>query len=211
MGQIMSQDQWKILCLIEDQWMRKEKFPAVNWLATKTGIDQVKVVECLSNPLLQQSLEARGIPMFSDLEETLKPQQIAIINLLLNPADRRSQTAKLQALGINPSTFYGWKRQKVFQEALRTQGERLFGDTQAEVHLALTKQAIAGDMNAIKYYNEMSGRYNPRQTDEKLNVQMVILRLYETIQKHIQDPDVLTAIANDFSEVFASNKPKELE
>lgn len=210
MSQVMSSQQWDVLCKVEQYWFKKEDFPATSWLATKTGLDQVTVVEALSSPLVKQSLEARGIPLFSDLEEDLNPRQIACINLVLNVADRRTLSMKLQALGIPASTYYAWKKQKPFSDALKKQGERLFGDTQAEVHVALTKQAIDGDINAIKLYNQMSGRFDSAKSVEKMNVQFVMMKLLEVIQKHVRDPEALKAIAGEFGALMSDGQ-KELE
>lgn len=196
---ILKPAEWDVLVCIEDLWLRKEQIPAVTAIATKTGLDQVAVVDALSNPLLQKSLEARGIPTYTDLDDSLNAKQIACINLIMNVSDRRSEAAKLRALGIPPATFYGWKRQKPFSDALRTQGEKLFGDTQSQVHVALAKAAMDGDVNAIKYYNQVSGRFDTARTVEQLNVKFVMQKLLETIQTHVHDPVVLMAIAEDFA------------
>lgn len=195
---ILSDDEWRILTYIEDQWLRKELFPSLAEIARKTHIDQVKVVDALSSDLMKKSLEARGIPLFNDMDN-LTEKQIVAINLVLNPSDHRSVSAKLKAIGVSPQTYNGWKRQKVFMEALRNQGERLFGQTQPEIHAALIKQALAGDTNAIKYYNQMSGRFDSSKSVESMNVQFVMAKLLETIQRHVKDPAALSAIAEEFS------------
>ncbi len=210
MSEVLSSESYSILCYVEDRWFQKEQFPAVSEIAKKTGIDQVKVVEQLSSPLLKRSLEARGIPLFADLDDILSPQQIACINLLLNVSDSRTQGEKLKALGIKPATFYGWKRQKKFMDAFRRQGERLFGDTQAQVHYALAKSAMNGDINAIKYYNQVSGRYDSSKTVELMNVKFLMQKMLETIQRHVTDPAQLQAIAQEFEALMTGSGQREI-
>lgn len=200
---VLTEDEYRILTYIEDQWLRKELFPSLAEIARKTHIDQVKVVDALSSDLFKKSLDALGIPQFTDIEG-LTEKQIVAINLVLNPSDNRSVAAKLRAIGVSPVTYNGWKRQKHFMEAMRNQGEKLFGQTQPEVHAALVKQALQGDMQAIKYYNQMSGRFDSSRTVEHMNVQLVMTKLLETIQKHVKDPVALSAIAEEFSGLLGS-------
>lgn len=210
MSEVMTSEAYAILCYVEDRWFQKELFPAVSEISKKTGIDQVKVVESLSSPLLKQSLESRGIPLFADLDDVLSPKQIALINLLLNVSDTRSESQKVAALGIKPATFYGWKRQKKFREAYNKMAERLFGDTQPQVHAALAKLAISGDLNAIKYFNQMSGRYDSSKTIEAINVRFVMQKLIEVIQTHVKDPVALEAISQEFASLLEISTQKEI-
>jgi hypothetical protein len=61
--------------------------------------------------------------------------------------------------------------------------------------------------SAIKFYYEVTGRYNPRlQVD--VNVDSVMNRVVEIIQKHVRDPQVLMAIADDLEDL-ANGKPRD--
>lgn len=204
MTQLMNQDEWAVLCYIEERWLRKQIFPEVAEISRKSGVDQVKVVEALSNPLVQQSLEVRGIPLVV-ADNNLKANQVACINLLLNFSDRRTQSAKLKALGINPSTFQGWKRQAPFAEAYRAAAERLFGEAMPDIHLATIDRARDGDMAAIKQVYAMQGYWDDHKSVETMNIRFVMVRLLETIQKHVKDPVALQAIATEFEGLVSSN------
>jgi hypothetical protein len=57
----------------------------------------------------------------------------------------------------------------------------------------------------------MTGRYDPRAQSE-VNVGAIMVRLVEVIQRHIKDPEIIRAIAAEFTEVAPSAKPlRELE
>lgn len=198
---ILNEDEYRILTYIEDQWLRKELFPSLAEIARKTHIDQVKVVDALSSDLMKRALEVRGIPLFDDMDQ-LSEKQIVAINLVLNPSDQRSIAMKLKAIGVSPQTYAGWKRQKVFMEALRNQGEKLFGQTQPEIHASLIKQALQGDIQAIKYYNQMSGRFDSAKSVQDVNIHFVMTALLEVIQRNVKDPQALENIANEFQGIL---------
>lgn len=202
MTHVMSADQWQVLCEVEKHWLKKNELLDLTKLAAKLHLNPVELVEALSSPLLKQSFEARGIPLYTDTDQDLTPVQVACINLILNVADRRTLKDKLNSLGVKPSTYYGWKKQKHFADVLRDQGEKLFGNNQAEVHAALTKAALEGDTNAIKYWNQLSGRFDPSKTVEGVNVRYVMQALLEVIQTHVHDEDTLRAISDGFMAVL---------
>ena len=194
--------QWDILTLIEEEHLRTGTFPDLSLIKRKTGYTQEIIVEKISDPLMKQCLDRRGIN-YLDVDR-LTGEQIACINLLLNVSDRRSQTAKLKALGIPPVTFQNWKRQKYFMDSFKQAGEKLFGECQPEVNKALVEQATAGDMKAIEYLNKLTNYYDPKNADA-FNVQLIMVRLLETIQKHVRDPHQLTAIAEEFESIMNKN------
>lgn len=206
----MNRDEWLVLCAVEEHYMKKEEFPAVSTISRKTQIDQVRVVEALSNPLLQRSLDARGIP-WMQVDNSLSPAQVACINLLLNISDPRSKTMKLKALGISPITFKGWQKQKHFSEAMYDQGKKLFGESVPEIHKALLEKAVDGDMMAIKQVYAMQGIWDDHKSVEQMNIKFVMVKLLEVIQSHVRDPEALQAIASEFEGLLAPSNQRMID
>lgn len=204
-NELMNRDEWNILHYVEEHWLRKGEFPALSKIAKDMVLDQVKVVEALSSPLLQKSLDARGIP-WMEVDDRLTPIQVATINLILNVSDKRSTPVKLKSLGVNPSTYKGWRRQKQFMLVMREQGERLFGETMPEVHKALMDKALEGDPTSLKLYYAMAGRWDDKKSVESMNIRFVMVKLLEVIQTHVRDPEALQAIAADFEALLGNEQ-----
>ncbi|SRR5258708_2217775 len=209
MAKLLNKDEWEILNFIEERYMKRSQFPTVTTISKFTKIDQVRVVECLSSPILQKSLDARGIPwQFLD-EDRLTPMQLACLQMVLNITDTRSIAQKLQSLGINISTYHGWKKQPHFMEAYRELSEKLYGESIPEVHQALIKKAVEGDHQAQKLMLAISGRWDDKKSLEAMNVRFVLMKVLEVIQRHVHDKDTLESIAREF-EVILAPEQKEI-
>jgi len=205
MATLMTKDEWDILQYVDEVWSTKSTFPAVSKISNLLGIDQIKVIDALSNPVVQKSLEARGIPL-ADMDDRLSPEQVAAINLILNVSDKRSTPMKLKALGINPRTYQGWRKQRYFSEAMRKRGEELFGETMPEVHKALMDKALEGDPASLKLYYAMAGRWDSSKSVESMNIQFVMVKLLEIIQENVKDPIALQNIASQFEGLLTNEK-----
>lgn len=143
-------------------------------------------------------LQAKGYNIAR--REFLTPEQLAVANSMLNLADRRSQTKKLQDFGVSPAKFSNWKNDPIFNAYLRERSEALLPNSIGDVHLALIDAATSGDMQAIKLFYEITGRHT-QQSAQTVNVQMMLVHVIEAVQEHVTDPEVLKAIANRIQEV----------
>jgi hypothetical protein len=73
--------------------------------------------------------------------------------------------------------------------------------------LALARNVDNGDLQSIKYFNELTGRY--RGNDETVVNLMVLLgRMMEVLAKHVE-PQILAAIADELDNVI-DVQPKDL-
>jgi hypothetical protein len=203
--------QWDIICYAEQYWRENGFFPSFGEIATETGINPKEVEELVFDSLTKKHLEARGINWNQDRPTSesssnasekrngrakrLSDIQLAVVSTILNPADKRSVTAKLESLGVAPGTYAGWKKSKIFSDYMTSQGKALFDEFMPDMENALVSRAASGDVRAIKYAFEVNGRYRPQQGDELINVKFLIMQLIEVIQKHVKDPEVLRAIA----------------
>jgi len=149
----------------------------------------------------REALEERGIPLYNlgDPESgsyVLTPNQLVAANVMLDLRDNRSQKKKLQELGIPTQTWEAWLRDPAFQHYIRTRAENILGDNIHESHLALVDRVRSGDVAAIKYFNEITGRYVPAATGQ-VDVAQVLMRVLEVIQRFVLDPATQSLIADE--------------
>lgn len=128
----------------------------------------------------------------------LTEEQLTAANILLDLTDTRSAKKKLADLGIPTQKYQTWLRDPGFQNYIRARAENALGDNQHEAHLALIDRVRSGDMGAIKYYNEITGRYVPAsQGGNALDAMMIVMRVLEIIQMRISDTKLQEVIATD--------------
>lgn len=198
----LSADDHEFLAYLEQNWLIHGALPTREACVENTRFDERFVKRCITNPNFRHALVARGISLngFSLVEGTsdgvLTEEQLVVANTMLDLRDNRSQTKKLRELGVSTAKWEGWLRDPAFQSYLRTRAENLLGDNLHESHLALLDRVRSGDINAIKYFNEITGRYVPNGND-KADVNSVLMMVLEVIQRRVRDPEVLSAISDD--------------
>jgi hypothetical protein len=86
-------------------------------------------------------------------------RQRRIVELLINPDDKRTKLQKLEEVGVRKSTFYDWMKDSRFLDYLNSQRDKYTDSEIAEVWKALVTKAKRGDISAIKLFFEMKGMY----------------------------------------------------
>lgn len=147
-------------------------------------------------------LNAKGYQLQN--KDYLSPEQLAVANSILNLADKRSITKKLQDFSVSPAKYGNWKKDPSFNAYLRERSEQLLGDSIADVHLALIDAATSGDIQAIKLVYDITGRHT-QNSKQEVNVQMMLVGVIEAVQQHVRDPELLKAIANSIQETTGSS------
>lgn len=207
MSNLMTQDEWEILCFIEQHWMKRGQFPSLRTISNKTGRSQVGVTYALKNPIVQTALTARGIEWQPVPTDTLNAEQVATIQILLDITDKRSIKEKLKSVGVSSAKYYGWKKQPKFLEAYREASEALYGESLPEVHRSVIQEAINGSYNHQKLMLAISGRWDEKKRDEQMNVRYVLMKVLEILQVHVDNPETLNAIAGEFEAILNPEKP----
>lgn len=211
--------QLEVITYIEQYWYQKESFPSVDGLRGR--FPGFNIEENLKHETFRLALYNRGIeaPVGLNNEgkfpDELSTEQLAAINSILNFEDKRSRAAKLKELGINPSQWTGWMKNPVFKNFLQEMSAVNLNDSVHIAHEGLMKSVDKGDTNAIKFYMELTGRHTQGDVNQQ-NIKVVLARVIESIQRHVQDPHLLRAIAADFEVIMSggvvdTNSVKELE
>jgi len=149
-----------------------------------TAIQQYKATQDFKSGMAERGIEVEE-------SESLTQEQIACISLLTNLSDRRSLGSKLKALGIKEPKYRGWLKQKVFNDAIRSIAGRGLEEAIPLAEVALSQAAIDGDLHAIKFFFEVTGRHNPSQ-QQAIDAQALIAIMVDVAQEVLgSDPEKL--------------------
>ena len=195
--------QMQVLSFIEEFWHKFHKFPSVDVVCDK--FPSFNLNTNLKDPTFAQSLENRGIIIDSSVRG-LTEDQIAAILCLSDFEDKRSRARKLRDLGLTSTKWNGWLKDKAFRNFLHNQFAFNFEESTHVAQDALVRAMDKGDTNAIKFYMEMTGQYT-QQAPQMVNIKLILARVIESIQRHVQDPEILKAIGNDFELIMQGGAP----
>jgi hypothetical protein len=136
----------------------------------------------------------------------LNERQMMALAHMTNFTDKRSEAAKLRSLGIESWEFQTWLSGNAeFARLYREASERLFKEAQAAVNIALVNESTKGNVGAIKYFNQLSGRYDPNSVNT-MNVQQVLQAVVEILSEELRDkPDLLRTIGGRLALVAGSS------
>jgi hypothetical protein len=138
----------------------------------------------------RSGMAQRGVEVDPNVQE-LTQEQLACISVLTDYTDRRGVTAKLRALGISSAKYRGWLRQKPFNDAIRALASRGLQEAIPMAEVALSEKAANGDINALKFLFEVTGRHNPAQ-QQAIDAQELIAIMVDVAQQVMsKNPEML--------------------
>jgi len=82
-------------------------------------------------------------------------KQRKIVELLINPEDRRTKEKKCEEVGIAYSTLWRWMKDERFVEYLNSQIDKYINGEMADIWRALLAQCKKGNIQAIKLLFEV--------------------------------------------------------
>lgn len=210
----LTDEEYRLLAYIEQEYLLHGAAPTKDVVAATGLFTSSFYDKCLKKVNFRHAMLNRGISLRGLDGEPgggiLSEEQLVAANTMLDLTDNRSRKKKLMDLGISTAKWEGWLRDPVFQSYIRTRSENLLGDNLHESHLALVDRVKSGDINAIKYFNEITGRYVPNATD-KADVNAVLMMVLEVIQRHVVDPRALSAIGDELVSIGKSNAPASMQ
>lgn len=205
---------------IEDQQVRK----VVTALEAKFWTDQITqdyllavlhryqvpsysrddVVKQAQSALSKRGIEINLVQLLKGVkgyDDELHPMFVIAVNQILTTHDKRTLNAKLKALGISPQKWEAFLRNPAHRAYFDKNVKRVFGDTDFYAQIQLTNLVQTGDLQAIKYYNEVVGKYRPDSESSTRDFLKVIMQLMEILARKLT-PDVLDVISREFDEVL---------
>lgn len=202
----LSQTEYEVLNYVEQEYMLSRHVPSAEVISERLGISVQKIKSLWERADFKAGLTARGIDLRKNSNGVLTAEQLMCANTLLDFADTRSDKKKLQDLGIASQTYQGWLKDPGFANYMMQRAEALFGDLMPDAHRALADNVRRGDLGSIKLYYEMSGRWSSKPVGE-LNVEFLMMKILETLQKHISDPATISAISDELLGLAANSNP----
>lgn len=182
----------KILPWVETFWHTHKRYPRDEELVHKFGFDQTQLLQLHHSKFYANCLALRGIKREPNAD--LSAEQVAAITMITNFSDTRPTEVKMAAIGVTEEQLNGWYSDPTFQRELASRADATLDNIFPEAQAQLARQIKKGNFPALKFYYEITGR---AQSPETVNVKLAMMRLIEIVQKHVQDPEVLAAIAEE--------------
>lgn len=213
---------------IDQMWVKHARLPTETESKT-AGFETTQWRRLVSSEDYAEELYIRGIPKAAVLElqnqvkdrKVLDERRLAVATVILDQHDTRSRIKKLSESGVTTQEWQQWLLDPVFSDYMQTRMGKILWASTFETDAALLSKVRQGDVRAIAYMNEYTGKYVPassggRVPEPALDIKGFLVRVMESLQKHIKDRNVLEAIANDLlmhanAEGFASRVMTELE
>lgn len=210
--EFLSESEYDLLVWLEQYYLLNSSLPTSETV-TNEGLDAVLWVGCLKKESFINAAVERGIPsrLFSGVNtKGLTEEQLLVVNSLLDLTDNRSRRKKLAEAGISTQKFETWLRDPVFSKYLTERSEALLSSGQHEANLALMDRVRSGELPAIKYFNEMTGRFTPASKNSAVgDSKLLLIRVVEILQIHLSEqPEVLQAVARDLIALSDSGGPE---
>lgn len=160
----------------------------------------LKLIEkTMATPQFRNMLILRGV-----INETdgLSGEQLRALTLMADVSSNLSLDAKLKKALIPPYKWQAWLNDPKFRAHHDRLANELFRKMQADVDTQVVQGAVAGKLEYIKYYNELSGKHDPNRRAHQ-DVQTILDGIVEIITRNIKDPEVLTRISSELSAVVS--------
>lgn len=203
-GLSLSESQVEGVAYIEQTWWEHGAIPTIEKVADVVGVKPTTVNSWFKSPDFRQALTTRGISLDPKADNgILTIIQLSVANSVLNFHDKRSLREKLQEMGVSVQQYNAWLRTPGFSRYIAKRAEDMFKGSDHVAYGALMEAIQAKDTQALKLFFEMRGIHNPRiQVD--VNVDVVLTRVVEIVSKHVKDPVILEAIAQDLERLDES-------
>ena len=203
--QQLSETEWSVINIIEQFYYIDGAAPSNERISTALGISISTIEKCLKRPFVRENIEGRGIRLAVE-SDLLSTEQLTGLAIFFDTKDGRSLKKKLSDAGITTGQWEAWKSDPVFANHMRARAESALQKNLAESEVALLDSAHRGDISAIKLHFEMAGRWSSKTVGE-LNVEFLLMKILEAVQKHVKDPAAIEAIANELVSLVPANQP----
>lgn len=148
------------------------------------------IKKVLGSPQFRFAMMVRGIELGNG---GLSSEQEAAISIMSTP-DGRTFEQKLKKAGVAPSTWRAWLRTKKFRDVWDDFAGSILKEHENDFMVALAGQALSGDVQAIKYAFEVSGKYVPNR-QQNVDAALLISQIIEIVQEEVKDLPTLQRIA----------------
>lgn len=170
--------------------------PKLFTVARHFSANPVALQNIVEDDSFRRTLALRGLPL--DKKQLLDPIQFKCIAILTDPTIRGGLAARLKVAGVSYQQYRAWMQVPQFKDAVTSAAEQVLENNYSSVNLGLVNAAERGDVAAIKFYYEVTGKYNPADR-QVMDVMSVLSKVVEIISLRVSDPETLNLIASDLS------------
>lgn len=144
---------------------------------------------------ISQSLSNRGIKPYNTVENYIDPKFAYATSLIVNHLDKRTIPAKLKEAGLTTKEWQAFLRRKRHYEYFQSRLDEVFdNDVKNSAKISLSRMIENGDLQAIKYYNELKNIYRPETQSALQMVSIVLTAVMEVLAQHVTS-EVLNRVA----------------
>lgn len=166
--------------------------PAILSEDPQLPLEQVR--QLLETPKFERAMEARGIPA-AELNY-LTDEMMSVLNIITDVSLNMTERKRVESLGVKWQAYRGWLQYEPFRRKYREVMDNTLKLAAERNDLMLAQLGDAGNLNAIIYTNEMTGKY-VRGAQEQAQVGQYTQRLMSILMRNIKDPDLLLKIADE--------------
>ena len=123
--------------------------------------------------------------------------QMRCLRYLTDVTVRGSLETRLKHLGVTWERFQNWQRDPRFNEQFKAISEDVLEQAQPLVMMELTRNSVKGNLESIKYFHQITGRYDGAVSGADLEA--FFNGLVEILQYEISDTDTLRRIGAKLS------------
>lgn len=154
--------------------------------------DDVKLV--WSSSKFRKSLTDRGIRTTENPALTLRQEMY--LQAYLSPLNLKTPQVLAKQMKISQTEIDGWLRQKEFAAAMSVKA-----NDNLKTYLPIADQALGqlvqqGDMKAIQFLNQLTGRFDPN-AKQNIDIPAILMQVQDIILRHVLDPAVKRNIARE--------------
>ena len=195
----------EVITYLEVEFWLKGDFPTELQILEQysSAVEKQAVLKILRSEDLVKALNNRGLPNYENRSSVrgFHPEAVIAANMIADIYDKRSIGAKLKSLGLNTRQWQGFLKNRDFK-AYFTQlvNSRFDEDVSTIAKVGLGKLVENADLNAIKYFHELTGEYRPHN-EEVIQLHMIIARMMEILAEFVT-PEILGQIANKLDTVI---------
>jgi hypothetical protein len=163
---------------------------AGNFNVPEDELRQPKFLESINNLLKIRGLPEYKIHYQTEYVHDYDPVFIAACNLILDASSSKSFNARikeLEPLGVNTNTWNNWlANPRYYEYVTKMFNERFDKVTELHAKMALQRNIQAGDLQSIKYYNELTNKFRP-QSENQVALSVLIRLLMEIVARHVPE------------------------
>lgn len=152
----------------------------------------------------QKSLDDRGIKTTRNPNLTLR--QETFLQAYLNPLNLKPPQIVAKQLKISLTELDGWMREKHFAAAMSEKSEENLKKYIPIADQALGQLVQQGDMKAIAFINQLTGRFDPNAR-QSLDVPALMMQIQDIVLRNVRDPIAKRNIARELIALAQGHSP----